>query len=513
MRNRNLLWAIASLLVVLAAAGGYWLGARNSGRSALPAPASVPTPGAQAPQADAKAQRTVLYWYDPMAPQQKFDRPGKSPFMDMQLVPKYADDTGDAGGSVSIDSRMTQNLGMRTAKVESAAFERQVAAVGTVQADEHRIVTLQARASGWVERLLVRAANEPVQRGQRLAEIYSPEILAAQEEYLLLSGDGLDPGETALRAAARDRLRFLGVSAEQIETLERTRKADPRVALYAPASGIVSELGVREGSQVNPGMNLFTLVDLSSVWVLAQVPETRVAWIAPGARTQARLQAVPGHVFEGRVDYLYPEVDTATRTLRVRSVLRNPGLKLRPGMVAEVTIAGGARRQVLQVPSEAVIYTGARNVVIVAQDEGRFRAVEVRTGMDAQGRTEILAGLEAGQDVVVSGQFLIDSEASLTSALARLDGHQAGAQPDRAQDTASTVHQGEGVVERIDTQSGEVTLAHGPVPALNWPAMTMGFAVEDKTALSRLKPGQTVRFEFKQGNAGGYVILRMEPKS
>ena len=418
MAKRALLWISIVAVALLMAAGGYWFGAR---RGHAPAPAAQ-LPVSPPPPAQAATERKVLYWYDPMYPGQKFDRPGKSPFMDMELVPKYADEAGDAAGTIAIDSRVTQNLGVRTAEVERASLERQVAAVGTVQADEQRIVIVQARTSGWVERLHVRTTNAPVQRGQVLAEIYSPEILAAQEEYLLLlSDDEPDAGETALRAAARDRLRFLGVSGGQLDTLERTRRADPRVALFAPSSGIVGELGVREGSQVTPGMNLFTLVDLASVWVHAQVPETHVAWFRPGAPTQARFKALPERVFEGRVDFIYPEVDAATRTVRVRSVLRNPGLRLRPGMVAEVTI-GGARREVLQVPSEAVIYTGARSVVVVTEGEGRFRAAEVRTGIEAQGRTEILSGLEAGQEVVVSGQFLIDSEASLTSALTRLQG-------------------------------------------------------------------------------------------
>ena len=511
MAQRNRFLAAAALFAVLAAGGGYWAGTQRDAQ----APAQVPSAQVGAPPPAPTSERKVLYWYDPMVPQQKFDKPGKSPFMDMQLVPKHADEASAAGGTVSIDPRVSQNLGVRTATVESGAIERRVTAVGTVVADQHRIVTVQSRASGWVERLHVRAANDPVQRGQLLAEIYSPEILAAQEEYLLLLSEAApDPGEQALRAAAHDRLRFLGVSAEQIDELERTRKANPRVALSAPSAGIVSELGVREGGQVGPGMNVFTLVDLSSVWMHAQVPEAQVAWIAPGGRTEVRLKALPGQVFEGHVDFIYPEVDADTRSVRVRSVLRNRGLKLRPGMVAEVTLFGGASRQVLQVPSEAVIYTGTHSVVIVADGEGKHRALEVKTGAEAQGRTEILAGLEAGQEVVVSGQFLIDSEASLTSALTRLEGSATTQvkQPGHAEHAAGAVHQAEGKVERIDAESGEVTLAHGPVATLNWPPMTMGFTVEDKTTLSKLKPGQRVRFEFKEGPAG-YVIVRMEPKS
>ena len=502
--RKILLFAFTLLAIVAVGAAGYWLGTQRQ------APAPV-TPAA-APSASATPERKVLYWYDPMAPQQKFDKPGKSPFMDMELVPKYADEAGDASGGISIDPRVTQNLGVRTAAVETGTFSRRVDAVGTVEADQHRIVTVQARASGWVERLHVRAVNDRVARGQLLAEIYSPEILAAQEEYLLL-GSGEQGGDNALRAAARDRLRFLGVTDEQIDALERDRKAQARVPLYAPSSGIVSELGVREGGQVNPGTSVFTLVDLSVVWVHAQVPESQLAWVAPGRPIEARLKALPDQIFEGRVDYIYPEVDTTTRTVRVRSVLQNRGARLRPGMVAEVAIHGEAKRKVLLAPSESVIYTGQRNVVIVSDGEGKFRAVEVRTGMEAGGRTEVLAGLRGGENVVVSGQFLIDSEASLNSALTRLQGGEAPTGTSTGgHDHAGQMHGAEGTVKSIDAAEGTLVLAHGPVPSLDWPAMTMGFSVEDKTLLSKVKAGQAVRFQFKPDPVGGYVVVAIEPK-
>jgi membrane fusion protein, copper/silver efflux system len=440
--------ALGALLALLAlgaaAAAGYWFGTQRPPAPAAPAAASG---DALTAPARAPAQRKVLYWYDPMVPQQKFDKPGKSPFMDMDLVPKYPDDGEGGAGTVAIDPRVAQNLGVRTAAVESGTFWRRVDAVGTVQADEHRIVTVQARAPGWVETLKVRAVNDRVTRGQLLAELYSPEILAAEEEYLLLlatdSGNG---GDQALRAAARERLVLLGVSAHDIEELERTRKANPRVRLFAPGSGIVSELGVREGGQVGPGTSMFTLLDLSSVWIHAQVPEEQLGWIAAGQPIEARLRALPERVFEGRVDYIYPEVDEATRTVRVRSVLANKRLQLKPGMVAEVSIFGGAKREVLLVPSEAVIYTGTRNVVVVAEGNGNYRAVDVKPGMEANGKTEILSGLAAGEEVVVSGQFLIDSEASLTSALTRLEGGSGGA----AGGAAPQVHRSHGTVQHVD---------------------------------------------------------------
>jgi Cu(I)/Ag(I) efflux system membrane fusion protein len=494
-------------LAVLAAvgigvAGGYWFGARHT-----PNPAAAPPPagGETGPPAALPGERQVLYWYDPMVPQQKFDKPGKSPFMDMELVPKYADE-GGGGGTVAIDPRMTQNLGVRTVAVQSGTFWRRVDAVGTVQADEHRIVSVQARAAGWVETLKVRAVNDRVTRGQLLAEIYSPDILAAQEEYLLLLGSGSGSGDDdALRAAARDRLVLLGVSARDIEALERERKTNPRIGLYAPGNGIVGELGVREGGQVSPGMSVFTLLDLSSVWLHTQIPEDQIAWIAPGRPVEARLRAVPDQVFEGRVDYIYPDVDEATRTVRVRSVLPNKGLALRPGMVADVVVFGGPKREVLLVPSEAVIYTGTRNVIVVADGPGKFRAVEVRPGMEAGGKTEILEGLAAGQEVVVSGQFLIDSEASLTSALTRLEGAAGG----QVTTPAAQVHRSRGTVKRIDAQTGEITIEHGPFETLGMPGMTMGFPVKDTAMLSQVQAGALVDFAIARGEDGEYRIVEL----
>ena len=275
--------------------------------------------------------------------------------------------------------------------------------------------------------------------------------------------------------------------------------------MFAPGNGIVSALGVREGGQVSPGMSVFTLLDLSSVWIHTQVPEHQVAWIAPGRPIEARLKALPDRVFEGRVDYISPEVDEATRTVRVRSVLANKGLELKPGMVAEVTVFGGAKRKVLLVPSEAVIYTGTRSVVVVAQGPGKYRAVDVKPGMEANGKTEILAGLTAREEVVVSGQFLIDSEANLSSALTRLE----GASGEAGTGAAPQVHHSQGMIKRVDASAGELTIEHGPFETLGMPAMTMGYPVKDKAMLSGLAPGVRVEFGIVQDEDGAYRIVEL----
>ena len=280
-------WALAALIAIALAAGiGYWAGLD---RQEKPAASSATHPTA------AKAQGKVLYWYDPMEPDVKFDKPGKSPFMDMQLVPKYADEGGEVSGpGISIDSRVTQNLGVRTAVVETSALSRGVNATGAVQADEHRIENVQARATGWLELLHVRAVNDPVRRGQLLAEIYAPDLLAAQEEYLLLAKRAsADEQDRTLAEAARQRLLFLGISGSQLAALDRDQRVDPRVKVYAPINGVVAELGVRQGAQVGPGTTLFSLLDLSTVWLVAEVPEQEVGWVLMGRPVEAACRHSP----------------------------------------------------------------------------------------------------------------------------------------------------------------------------------------------------------------------------
>jgi Cu(I)/Ag(I) efflux system membrane fusion protein len=410
MTKRLILVTSFLVLLLFAAITGYWL-------SREPAPAAQSSPAAE--EKPAQQEKKVLYWHDPMFPQKRFDKPGKSPFMDMQLVPVYAGEAQDAGG-ITINPRVVQNLGVRTAPVEMGMFARQVHTVGTVMPNEHRIEVVQSRAAGWVERLSVKAVKDPVRRGQLLAEVYAPELYAAQEEYLLALKKAGEPDDALLRAA-HTRLSFLGLSEEQIAGLKQNGKPSRRVAFYSPISGIVAELGVRQGMAVTTGMAMFNLIDLSSIWVNAEVVENQAAWITEGNRAEVQVAAYPGKTFEGKVDYVYPELMAATRTLKVRVVLKNPGLELKPDMFADVTLYGESQQNTLMVPSEAVIQTGKRSVVIVSEGEGKFRPVQVATGAEAGGKTEILKGLEKNQTVVASGQFLIDSEANLRSTLEKFD--------------------------------------------------------------------------------------------
>lgn len=360
----------------------------------------------------------VLYWYDPMKPEVHFDKPGKSPFMDMELVPKHASEGGDAGGIVEIDPRMVQNLGIRTAKVERGTFSQRVDAVGSVDVDERRVVAIESRASGWVEDLQVRAVGEPVKRGQRVAGVYSPDLFAAQQELALAARSK----DEALISATRQRVMLFGISPAQIESVLRSGKPERQAAVVAPTDGVVTELNVRQGQQVMPGTPLMRVADLSQIWVTVEIPELQGGWIAQGRSAEARLSAIPGKVFEGKVEYVYPNLETQTRTLRARISIPNPEGALKPGMFAEVALFGGPRDNTLLVPTEAVIRTGERDVVILAEGDGKFRPAMVKIGDDRQGQTEILEGLDEGETIVVSGQFLIDSEANLRGALARMRG-------------------------------------------------------------------------------------------
>jgi len=488
-------------LIVLGALGvasyaAYSLGTRAGAQTAAPAPES--SAAAQGDKIDPKTGRRVRYWHDPMVPGQKFDKPGKSPFMDMQLVPVYADEAGDEG-TVAISPRVVQSLGIRTAEVVKGVLAQKVQAVGNVAYNERELVLVQARVGGFVEKLHVRAPLDPVRKGQPLIEILSPDWVAAQEEYLALRKLQV-PDAEPLRDAARQRMRLVGMSDEAIQALENTGKVQTHAVLYAPISGVVAELGAREGMTVMAGAALFRLNSLASVWINAEVPEVQAAALKPGQPVEARAAAYPGVVWKGRIQALLPQVNQTTRTVTARIELATPRGRLVPGMFATVDLASVAALEALLVPSEAVIHTGTRSVVVTALGEGRFKPVEVETGAEANGRTEIRKGLELGQNVVVSGQFLIDSEASLKATVDRM------APAEDAQASAAS-HHGEGKVVAIGEQ--EVTISHGPIESLQWGAMTMPFRNPPSGLPKNLAVGDSVSFEFRQKPEGQFTLTQI----
>ncbi|KGF82108.1 hypothetical protein IA69_09295 [Massilia sp. JS1662] len=484
--SRRIVISVAGALAVLAATGfgAYRLGLKAGAHDTA---AAADKPG-----------RNILYWHDPMVPGHKFDKPGKSPFMDMELVPVYADE-GPAQGGVAVSPGVRQNLGIRIAEVRKGTLARSLDAVGNVAFNERDLVQLQARSGGYVEKLFVRAPLDPVRKGQPLLQLYVPDWVAVQEEYVAIRRMPAGADTAGLLDAALQRMRLAGMTDAQVAQVSARAQVSPRITVTAPVDGIVSELAVREGMTVTPGAPLFRINGLRTVWVNAEVPESTAAQVQPGMAVRATTPAFPGTTFDGKVEALLPEVSAATRTLKARIELANPGGELVPGMFATIHMAPAQGRAALLVPAEAVIQTGQRTVVITVSGDGRFAPVDVVTGGESDGQAEVLKGLEEGQKVVASGQFLIDSEASLRGTLQRL-GAAAPAAPAQA-----ATHRATGRIERI--AGGEVTISHGPVPSLKWPPMTMGFAPPAGGLPHDVQAGDTVAFEFRKGGKGGFEIV------
>ena len=362
---------------------------------------------------EAKKEKKLLYWVAPMDPNYRRDEPGKSP-MGMDLVPVY--DEGGDGVSVKISPAVENNMGVRTAKVKKDKLWRRIDTVGYVDFDENKISHIHLRTKGWIEKLLVKSEGERVKQGQLLFEVYSPELVNAQEEYM----QALRSGNKGLSSASRERLEALGISALQIKQLNQSRKVKQFVKVYAKQDGIVAKLNIREGMFVMPQQEIMSLADLSSIWILAEVFESQADWVNQGQSSEVRLSYLPGREWQGKVEYIYPSLDPKTRTLKVRLRFDNKDEALKPNMFADVTIYGGAKRELKIIPREALIRTGNEERVIIALGDGRFQPRDVIAGIESGDSIEIIKGLEEGDTVVTSGQFLIDSEASLKASIARM---------------------------------------------------------------------------------------------
>lgn len=387
-----------AIAVIVAAGGGYYAGTKRPHQTATP---SQP------------AERKVLYWYDPMVPGQRFDKPGKSPFMDMDLVPRYADEEKAAAG-VSISTQQQQNLGMKTARAQVRQLVSPFSAFATVSTDERSVSVVSAPASGVVTKLFVNAPQQQVKAGEPLAQLWIPQWTTAQQEYLAVR----QLGDAGLTQAARERLALQFMPEEVIRTLERSGKPQTTMTLRAAQAGYVVKLDVREGAQITATAPLFEVASLDPVWLVIDYPQTQAQSLAVGNKMVATSESWPGEQFHGTVSELLPQMETTTRTLKARVVLENPGQKLKPGMYLTVARAEESKRPpVLAVPEEAVINSGGSSRILIATGDGYFHPVNVETGLTAQGWTEIRSGLKEGDSVVTSGQFLIDSEASLRSVM------------------------------------------------------------------------------------------------
>ena len=451
--------AFVAALVAALAAGGYGLyraglqhGMAQAGAGAAPAAAPVSAKvmapdidrtssiaageaatrrhiaqGLKAGAVDPANGQPILYYHDPMVPGKRFDAPAKSPFMDMMLVPVYGGKSGGNGGggagddqgSVTVSPRIQQNLGVRTALVVEGVLQPMVSAVGSIAWNERDQSVVQARAAGYIEKLYVRATLDAVKQGQPFADLYVPEWVAAQEEYLAVKR--FAAADAGLAAAARQRLLLAGMNEAQVARVDAAGTVQARTTLTVPSSGVVAELVAREGMTVAPGTVLARINGLATVWAVAEVPESQAALVRVGSAVEARSPGVPGAVFRGTVQALLPEVSAVTRTLKARVQLANPGGQLVPGLFVTMQFMDVRAAKALLIPTEAVIQTGRRAVVLVAEAGGRFAPVDVEVGLETGGQTEIKRGLKAGQRVVVSAQFLIDSEASLKGVESRLN--------------------------------------------------------------------------------------------
>ncbi|MBC9250715.1 efflux transporter periplasmic adaptor subunit [Pseudomonas alcaligenes] len=471
-------FAVAMLAVGIAAAGGgYWLAQRQAGHNVMP---SSTQPN----------ERKVLYWYDPMQPEQRFDKPGKSPFMDMELVPKYAG-AAQESSALSVPAQAVQNLGMRTSKVVRGVLPSSIEAVGSLAYNQREVANLQARAGGFVERIYGRAPGDVLPAGTPLVDLLIPEWSAAQLEFLAV----LLTGDTRLIAAGQERLRLLGMPQTLIEQVRRSGIPRAVQTLTTPISGELQALEVRAGMTVEAGQDLARVNGLSTVWLDAAIPEAMAGTVQIGADIRATLTAFPGQPLQGRIIALLPSADPQTRTVTVRSELPNPAGKLRPGMFASVSLNSGVEQPALLVPSEAVIRTGKRALVMLADGDGRYHPQEITLGREADGRLEVLSGLEEGQAVVTSGQFLIDSEASLQGVMAS----------SAEQDSTKRLHESHGVIRALDAQ--QVTLEHGPFESLNMPGMTMAFPLASPEVAAGLEPGDRVRIGARQTDSGLLIEL------
>ena len=528
---------IVTAVVLLGAvgAGGYWLGTRSQSHpsEAMASAASAPVP--------APKQRKLLYYRNPMGLADTSPTPKKDP-MGMDYIPVYEGEDESTPGAepaspnqVRISTEKIQKLGVRTEAATMRLLGKTVRAAGRIEPDERRVFAITAKFEGYVERLHVNATGQPVAKGQPLFEAYSPELVSAQREYAIAmqgleamkdAGPDAQAGMRQLADSSLARLRNWDLSPSQVTALMKSGQPQRTVLFPSPVSGIVSEKKALQGMRFMPGEMLYQVTDLSSVWVVADLSEQDIGLIKSGAKARVTTTAYPNEAFEGRITYIYPALKAETRSIPVRVEMANPGQKLKPAMFAQVEVSVGGKLPVLAVPDSAVIDTGTRRIVLVQVKEGRFEPREVEIGGRSENHVEILKGVRDGEQVVVAANFLIDAESNLKAVVGGLGGHAghgspakgadapasggapavAAASPAPAPAPAAIGHKAEGTVDGVDLQTGTLSLNHGPVPTLKWPAMTMEFKAANASLLNGLKASQAVRFEFVERQPGEYVV-------
>jgi Cu(I)/Ag(I) efflux system membrane fusion protein len=466
------------------------------------------------------SEKKPMYWVAPMDKNYRRDGPGLSP-MGMDLVPVYEEDSGD-DNTVKISATVENNLGVKVAKVKNEAIMVPIDTVGTIQFDESRISHIHPRVEGWIERLNVAASGDPVKQGQTLFELYSPELVNAQEEYLA----ALRSKNRNLIKASKSRLRSLGLRDSHINDLKKRRKVDQLVKFTAEQDGIVIDLKVREGMHIKPMTEVMSIGSLESVWVRGEVYERQAYLIQRGQGVAINLNSSPDRKWNGTINYIYPSLDQKTRTLQFRARVHNPDFALRPHMLANLRIENMAQDTMTTVPRSAVIKAGNHNRVVKSLGDGRYKSVIVELGLEGlvstmkegvevmESKVQILKGLSNGDDVVVSAQFLIDSESNIEAELMRMEeaamsqemnGDMTGSAGPRVI-TSGTVH-------KVMGSMGMINVTHDPIPEWEWPTMKMDFQVSDQVDLSQFKEGEAIQFEIEKTGDWDYLVTRLATAS
>ena len=521
--NRIVKVSLGVLLLSGMTAGGYWLGGRQ-------------TEGGGQQVAATTVARKVLYSRNPMGLPDTSPIP-KRDAMGMDYVPVYEGDAKEQGGMVlNISLDKVQKLGVKSEAAMLRELNKTLRVTGRIEIDERRSYTIAPKFEGWVDRLYVNTTGQTVAKGEPLFDVYSPELVSAQSENALAkrglaamqgADDDAQKSMRRLADASATRLRNWDITDAQIQS----GNGRSEVTFRAPVTGIVLEKKAIQGMRFMPGEVLYQIADLSSVWVIAEVPEQDIAQLRPGSRARVVVDAYPGRAFDGKVDFIYPTLDSATRTVQARMEVQNPQGLLKPAMFARVEMSAANHGKVLTVPTSAVIDSGIRQVVLVRLAEGRFEPRTVAIGSRGDDYVEVLSGVAEGEQVVTSANFLIDAESNLKAALGGMS-HAHGGTPEKmqgdappaaehavhgAQDAAGQPepavvgHQAQGTLDAINTD-GTVSITHGPIKTLGWPGMTMDFALANASLASGIKIGSAITFELVERKPGEWVVTRMQAR-
>ena len=448
-------------------------------------------------------EKQILYWVAPMDANYRRDKLGQSP-MGMDLVPFYKDD-GSEDGVVKISPIVQNNLGVRISTIKKGQLDREINTIGYINFDEEKLYHLHTRVEGWVEKLEVKATGDVVKKGQKLFELYSPALVNAQEEYVT----ALRSQNRLLIKASKDRLLSLGITSDQIKQLAKSRKIKQLIPYFAKHDGFIQEMKILEGMFIKPSMNVLTIGQIDTVWVIAEVFERQSGWVKVGQTVDMSVEAYPGKIWKGIVDYVYPVLEKNTRTLRVRIRFNNPDQLLKPNMFSRLIIHSRFTQEELFVKREAIIRNGQMERVVKALGDGRFQSVAVKTGEESGHYIQIIKGLKEHDQIVTSAQFLIDSESSLTASFERME------EPDdMPMAEMSNVNKNKVWIDGqvIDVMSGHnmLTIQHKPVPAWGWPDMLMDFPVKKSISLNDLNEKQKIRFLVEKYDDGSIELIEIE---